>query len=92
MYQTRGVREAQVLDKVLAGACYDRVVYLGDGSGDFCPCTRLRPCDYALIREHYPTGALWIPSIKVPEDDKVMPQSRGAQLPILSRPSHYGNS
>ena len=47
---------AQVLDELMAEADYERVMYLGDGSGDFCPCTKLRPCDYAVTRECYPTG------------------------------------
>ncbi|CAL5221062.1 g3185 [Coccomyxa viridis] len=48
--------KGQVLDNLLAGPRYDRIVYLGDGSGDFCPCTRLRAGDYAVVRECYPTG------------------------------------
>ncbi|CAN0116880.1 unnamed protein product, partial [Phaeothamnion confervicola] len=27
-----------------------RIVYLGDGRGDYCPITRLRPGDVALVR------------------------------------------
>ena len=47
----------QVLDSIQADAPYDQVVYLGDGSGDFCPCMRLRSSDYIVARECYPTGA-----------------------------------
>lgn len=47
---------AQVLDELMVEADCERVVYLGDGAGDFCPCTKLRPCDYAVARECYPTG------------------------------------
>ncbi len=36
---------------------YSRVVYLGDGAGDFCPSLRLGPRDFVLSREFYPTGA-----------------------------------
>jgi len=32
---------------------FDRVIYLGDGGGDYCACHRLRPgCDYALARRN----------------------------------------
>ena len=47
----------QVLDSITTGAPYDRVAYLGDGSGDFCPCMRLQSSDYIIARECYPTGA-----------------------------------
>lgn len=33
---------------------YERVVYLGDGGGDFCPCDRLRETDFALARADFP--------------------------------------
>ena len=36
---------------------YARVVYLGDGAGDVCPCMRLRAQDFVLARQHYPGGA-----------------------------------
>ena len=50
------VHTPQVLDSVLANRSFQRVVYLGDGAGDFCPSKRLRPSDYVLARECYPTG------------------------------------
>lgn len=31
-------------------------MYLGDGRGDLCPCTRLGPTDVILARTHYPDG------------------------------------
>ena len=47
---------SQVLDAILANRSYQQVVYLGDGAGDFCPSKRMRPSDYVLARECYPTG------------------------------------
>ncbi|KAL3283603.1 hypothetical protein HHI36_006741 [Cryptolaemus montrouzieri] len=32
---------------------YDRVIYSGDGSNDFCPILRLNPCDCAFVRDNY---------------------------------------
>ncbi|EJU04051.1 hypothetical protein DACRYDRAFT_105116 [Dacryopinax primogenitus] len=34
------------------GKAFDRVVYVGDGSNDFCPILRLREQDLALVRRH----------------------------------------
>lgn len=36
---------------------YQQVVYLGDGKGDYCPCTRLGPTDCILARQRYPDGS-----------------------------------
>lgn len=47
----------QVLERLLLQHSYARVVYLGDGSGDVCPCTRLGAHDFVLARSHYPDGA-----------------------------------
>ena len=41
-----------MLDALRLG--YDRVVYIGDGGGDFCPCTRLLASDVAFARRRYP--------------------------------------
>ena len=30
------------------------MVYIGDGGGDFCPCTRLTASDVVFARRHYP--------------------------------------
>ena len=33
----------------------DKIVYIGDGGGDYCPCCRLRQGrDVALVRQNYP--------------------------------------
>lgn len=31
-----------------------KIVYVGDGSGDFCPCLRLRACDTVCVRSGFP--------------------------------------
>jgi hypothetical protein len=46
----------QVLEEILMRHVYSKVIYLGDGLGDFCPCTRLGAADFVLARENYPTG------------------------------------
>ena len=35
------------------GMCYDKIVYIGDGRGDFCPCLHLSDRDIAMARKHY---------------------------------------
>ena len=47
----------QVLEDLLLQHNYQRVVYLGDGKGDHCPCTRLGPNDCILARRSYPDGS-----------------------------------
>jgi len=37
---------------------YDRVVYVGDGSGDFCPVLSLRACDFVFARRGFPLHKL----------------------------------
>ncbi|GAX13590.1 pyridoxal phosphate phosphatase PHOSPHO2 [Fistulifera solaris] len=43
-----------VQDELQILQTYERVIYLGDGLGDFCPCHRLRETDYALARADFP--------------------------------------
>ena len=47
----------QVLEELLLEQNYERVVYLGDGGGDYCPCSRLGPNDHILARQSYPDGS-----------------------------------
>ncbi|BDA47728.1 probable pyridoxal phosphate phosphatase PHOSPHO2 [Coccomyxa sp. Obi] len=49
--------KGKVMELLLMQHNYSRVVYLGDGAGDFCPSLRLGPRDFVLSRESYPTGA-----------------------------------
>src|SRR6476646_9827687 len=46
----------QILERVLLAEQPTKVVYLGDGRGDFCACTRLGPSDAILARAVYPDG------------------------------------
>ena len=46
----------QVMEDLLLHRNYHRVIYLGDGRGDYCPCTRLGPNDHILARQNYPDG------------------------------------
>lgn len=47
----------QVLERVLLTSNFGRVLYLGDGAGDFCPSTRLGPDDRIISRSVYPKGS-----------------------------------
>ncbi|DBA97088.1 TPA: putative phosphatase phospho1 [Trebouxia sp. C0004] len=46
-----------VIEELLLQHNYRQVIYLGDGRGDYCPCTRLGPNDHILARQHYPDGS-----------------------------------
>ncbi|XP_022844478.1 inorganic pyrophosphatase 1-like [Olea europaea var. sylvestris] len=35
-----------------------RIIYLGDGSGDFCPMSKLKEVDYAMPRKNFPVWDL----------------------------------
>ncbi len=47
----------QVLEELLLQRNYQHVIYLGDGKGDYCPCSRLGPNDHILARQNYPDGS-----------------------------------
>ena len=47
----------QVIEELLLQHNYLQVIYLGDGRGDYCPCTRLGPNDHILARQNYPDGS-----------------------------------
>ena len=47
-----------VLDRWIAELRPARVIYVGDGSGDYCPATRLRPGDVLLARRAPHDGLL----------------------------------
>ena len=49
-----GICKGTVLKELLAGGCYSRVVYVGDGSNDVCPCTQLSEGDHVVARERFP--------------------------------------
>ncbi|KAH6914377.1 phosphatase phospho-type [Coprinopsis sp. MPI-PUGE-AT-0042] len=44
--------KGEELEAFLADTHYDRVVYVGDGSNDFCPILRMRKQDLVLCRSH----------------------------------------
>lgn len=50
------LRLIQVIEELLLRHNYRQVIYLGDGRGDYCPCTRLGPNDHILARQKYPDG------------------------------------
>lgn len=46
--------KGQVFDQWRAQHCFTKVVYVGDGGGDFCPALRLHPADVLLCRKNFP--------------------------------------
>jgi len=48
--------KGSVLERLLAEGSYARVVYVGDGANDLCPCCRTGPWDLVLARRSYPDG------------------------------------
>lgn len=53
----RLLRLIQVIEELLLQRNYRQVIYLGDGRGDYCPCTRLGPNDHMLARQRYADGS-----------------------------------
>jgi len=47
-----------VMSSFLRQAAYLRRIYVGDGGGDFCPCTKLFENDVILARKGYPLAKL----------------------------------
>eukprot|EP00741_Cyanophora_paradoxa_P022686 tig00021493_g21909.t1 len=45
--------KGSIVRSILAEGSWARIVYLGDGGGDFCPATCLRECDLLLPRESW---------------------------------------
>lgn len=42
-----------MLEGLLLEKKYDSVTYVGDGRGDYCPCTKMGPMDIILARASY---------------------------------------
>ncbi|KAK7479336.1 hypothetical protein BaRGS_00029414 [Batillaria attramentaria] len=59
--------------RVAEGVHYSRVLYIGDGSNDFCPGLTLRAQDYLLPRKGF---SLW----KKLEENKEKPESKRRQV------------
>ncbi|GBG26229.1 Thiamine phosphate phosphatase-like protein [Hondaea fermentalgiana] len=69
-----------------------RVLYVGDGGGDFCPGLRLRPQDWLLVRsdESYPSALGLSKRIKAHQDERpvlarVRPWTQGSEVAQLVR-------
>ncbi|OQS04671.1 transmembrane protein [Thraustotheca clavata] len=45
--------KGSILKTILAAKDYSKVVYIGDGGGDFCPASQLTSNDYVLAREGF---------------------------------------
>jgi pyridoxal phosphate phosphatase PHOSPHO2 len=50
--------KGKVMVEYFKTRAYARAVYIGDGSGDFCACTKLREGDVALVRSGNPLEKL----------------------------------
>ena len=61
--------------------CYERVVYVGDGRNDLCPCLQLSEGDVVICREGYPLARLLRES----------PTSCAAQVHTLNFTSSLGD-
>ncbi|EEY53236.1 pyridoxal phosphate phosphatase, putative [Phytophthora infestans T30-4] len=48
--------KGSILDSIRNGKSYSRVIYIGDGTGDFCPASRLTENDVVLARSHLVNG------------------------------------
>lgn len=55
---TPNLCKGQVVQQELSGRGYDRVVYVGDGRNDYCPCLRLTEKDVVICREGYALAEL----------------------------------
>lgn len=51
-----------MLEGLLLGNKYGSVTYVGDGGGDYCPCTKIGPMDTILARASYSGKAIlfWV--------------------------------
>ena len=45
-----------VIKRIQASISTEKLIYLGDGSGDFCPSSKLGAGDYVMPRKNFP---LW---------------------------------
>eukprot|EP00668_Euglena_longa_P014813 GGOE01018840.1.p1 GENE.GGOE01018840.1~~GGOE01018840.1.p1 ORF type:complete len:248 (-),score=35.23 GGOE01018840.1:50-793(-) len=46
--------KGQVLERIMQEGHFSKVIYIGDGGGDFCPATKLRSGDVMCCRRGYP--------------------------------------
>ena len=52
---------------LIPSSSYDQIVYVGDGSNDFCPSSLLRDGDFVFAREGYPLEK------KIKSEEKIPP-------------------
>lgn len=45
--------KGKVIEEWVASNMYNRIIYVGDGSGDYCPAMFLRKTDVVLVRKNY---------------------------------------
>lgn len=56
----RACTQGMVMEKIMEAAKVGekRVIYLGDGTGDFCPSLKLKHTDFFMPRKNYPVWDL----------------------------------
>ena len=50
------MKQSMVIKRIQASISTEKLIYLGDGSGDFCPSLKLGNGDYVMPRKNFP---LW---------------------------------
>ncbi|KAL9243755.1 hypothetical protein vseg_017606 [Gypsophila vaccaria] len=45
--------KGEVIKRIVSEERNKRIIYLGDGAGDYCPSLILRECDYVLPRKNF---------------------------------------
>uniref|UniRef100_K3WZN6 Uncharacterized protein n=1 Tax=Globisporangium ultimum (strain ATCC 200006 / CBS 805.95 / DAOM BR144) TaxID=431595 RepID=K3WZN6_GLOUD len=77
--------KGQILDKILSERRFSHVLYVGDGTGDFCPSTRLSPNDVVFARANDADGKSYglLKKLQANQDKvaaKVVPWSSGEDI------------
>ncbi|KAK9706524.1 hypothetical protein RND81_07G132800 [Saponaria officinalis] len=50
--------KGDVIKRILRDESNKKIIYLGDGSGDYCPSIKLRPGDHVMPRKNFPVWDL----------------------------------
>ncbi|KAL9233319.1 hypothetical protein vseg_008337 [Gypsophila vaccaria] len=50
--------KGEVIKRIISDERNKRIIYLGDGAGDYCPSLILRECDHVLPRKNFPVWNL----------------------------------
>ena len=69
-------------DYLKANPSYEKVIYAGDGRGDFCPAASLRKQDVVVCREGYPLAKL-LSSVSVSESNNEARLSCQASIHVI---------